>query len=243
MAERLPDTITTPTTEAMFSAMGSAYLKCMGGPPTKEKVCLLLAQSAFETGWWKYMHCFNIGNVKSVEGDGRDYTYFRCWELVPQTSVKALQAHPKYGHLVTQESVDQYGRAKIWLAPDHPGCRFRAYRSLDLGIFDHFGKLLDRYTDEDPLKDAWAYVVKAEPIGFVRALKAKGYFTGDLQIYTKQVTDIFNLLCKKPFDVSQFRPHTDKEEDMIRNWRIAATMRGIGEIHEREGSEGTPDSA
>ena len=160
MPERLPNVLTTPTHDEMFAAIGSAYLQCMGGPPTKEKVCMIMAQSAFETGWWKYMHCYNIGNVKSVQGDGRNFTYFRCWEMVPTYSVKTLQAHPKYGHLVSVEWSDDKGRSKIWLDPDHPGCRFRAYTSLALGVFDHFTKLLDKYTDEDSIRDAWSFVVK-----------------------------------------------------------------------------------
>lgn len=235
MPERISNQLTTPTQAEMFTALGSAYVQYMGGPPTLEQVCLLMAQSAFETGWWKYMHCYNIGNVKSVEGDGRDFTYFRCWEIVPTRSVAALQAHAKYGHLVSVESSDaKTGRSKIWLDPEHPGCRFRAYKSLQLGIFDHFGKLLDQYTDEDPVRDAWHFAVKADPVGFVHALKLKGYFTGDEAIYKRQVADIFTLLVKKNFDVSQFQTPTKDEEDEIRNWRIIATTKGLADVLGRE---------
>ncbi len=239
MPNRLTNTITTPTQQEMFTAIGMAYTKCMAGPPTKEKVCLLMAQSAFETGWWKFMHNYNIGNVKSVNGDGRDFTYFRCWEIVPTVSVKQLQAHTKYGHLVTVESEDTSGRSKIWLAPDHPGCRFRAYTSLKLGVYDHFTKLLDKYTDEDPSKDAWSFIVKGDPVSFVRALKKKGYFTGDLAIYEKQVSSIFQSLCKKNFDMDQFAAAPFDEADEIRNWRIIATAKGVAEALEEDDAPGT----
>jgi hypothetical protein len=240
MAQHLPNVITTPTQEEMFNELGAAYVQCMGTVPTKEKVCLLMAQSAFETGWWKYMHCYNIGNVKSVAGDGRDFTYFKCWELVPEYSVKTLQAHPKYGHLVSLESVDGLGRAKIWLAPDHPGCRFRAYKNLKLGVFDHFMKLLDKYTDEDPKKDAWSFVVKCDPASFVHALKLKGYFTGDEATYVRQVTQIYHGLCAKKFDTSKFQVPSSQEEDEIRNWRVVATMKGVAEVLENR-SDDAPD--
>lgn len=232
MATRLEHALTTVTQEEMFQAFGSAYLQCMGSTPRREALCLLVAQSAFETGWWKYMHNFNVGNMKSLDGDGRDFTYFRCWEIVPTYSVKNLQAHPKYGQLVSLESSDAKGLSKIWLAPDHPGCRFRAYRTLQLGVFDHLLKLLDRYTDVVPEKDAWAYVVAGDPNGFVGALKAKGYFTGDEAIYKKQVSSIFNLLLQKNWDMTLFQAQPKEEEDEIRNWRITATLRGMAEVLE-----------
>lgn len=235
MPERIPDKLTSPTQEEMFAALGSAYVQYMGGPGTKAQICLLMAQSAFETGWWKYMHCFNIGNVKSVEGDGRDFTYFKCWEIVPTYSVAALQAHAKYGHLVSVESSDaKTGRSKIWLSPDHPGCRFRAYKSLKLGILDHFAKLIDKYTDEIPERDAWHFAVQANPTAFVHALKLKGYFTGDEAIYQRQVSSIFTMLMKKNFDMSQFQAPTKNEEDEIRNWRIIATTKGLADMLGRE---------
>jgi hypothetical protein len=234
MSTRLPDRLTKVTQEEMFAAIGHAFTAYMGGPPTKEKICLLVAQSAFETGWWQFMHCFNVGNAKSVEGDGCDFTYFRCWEVVPVENAKVMQAHPAFGHLVSIQSVDAKGRATIWLTPDHPGCRFRAFESLEVGVYDYFKKMVEKYSDEDPEKNAWGAIVRADPVAFVHALKKKGYFTGDETIYTNQVSSIFKMLCKKPFDMAPFAPPEVDEDAEARNARILGTNLALEELRESD---------
>lgn len=244
MPTRLPHQLTKVTQEEMFSAIGAAYMRYMGGPPTKEKICLLVAQSAFETGWWKYMHCFNVGNAKSVEGDGCDYTYFRCWELVPEAIAKVMQRHATFGHLVSIEKVDEYGRATVWLAPDHPGCRFRAYTSLEHGVWDYFSKMVSKYSDAVEEKNAWGAVVRCDPVAFVHALKMKGYFTGDEATYTRQVSGIYAVLCKKAFDMEPFlRAAAEgaaaaeaQVNDEARNARIIGTTIAMNEADEDKNS-------
>lgn len=235
-ARRLPNVLTKVTQEEMFLHVGRAWTEYMGGPPTKEKICMLVAQSAFETGWWQYMHCFNFGNAKSVEGDGRDYTFFRCWELVSPAEAARLQAHPTYGSLVTVESTDAQGRAKVWLAPDHPGCRFRAYETLEAGVMVYFADFVTKYSDDNPEKNAWGAIVRCDPQAFVHALKMKKYFTGDEAIYTNQVASIYKLLLKKPFDMSPFPSPVVAEDEQARNARITGTMTAMNETGEDENS-------
>lgn len=208
-ARRLPHALTSVTSEEMFQALGKAWVRLFEAPPTKESLCLLVGQSAFETGWWKYMHNFNIGNVKSRVGDGCDYTYFRCWEIL-----SPIQAaiYAKDEAVEVEEGLSLEGKVKAWFAPDHPVCRFRAYESLDLAAVDFLNKLTDRFSDPVPEKNAWAAVLRGDAVSFCHALKLKGYYTGSEEIYTKRVKEIFELLCKKPFDVLPFS--TVEEPDL-----------------------------
>jgi hypothetical protein len=106
--KRLPNVLTTVTQEEMVQALGKAWTRLRDDIPTQGRLCLLTAQSAFETGWWKFMHCFNIGNVKSRAGDGCDYTYFKCWEML--TPAQATASMQGQGDLVT---IEEIGRAHV----------------------------------------------------------------------------------------------------------------------------------
>jgi flagellum-specific peptidoglycan hydrolase FlgJ len=133
----------------------------MGENPVRESILILLAQSALETGYWKGCHCWNLGNVKSHDGDGRDYTYYRCSEV-------------KDGEMV-------------WFSPPSPECRFRAYRSLYEGAADHLAFMsgMRRYSK------AWAALLAGQPRAFVRELKSGGYFTSAVEPYENAVAGIF----------------------------------------------------
>jgi hypothetical protein len=161
MAE-LQNVITPITATELASALDAAWVALFGSSPSRNTLLVLLAQSAHETGKWASIHCFNIGNVKSVEGDGRDYTYFRCREKKP-----------------TGETV--------WLEPKHPGTRFRAYRTLAEAAIDHLSFLrgMKRYAA------AWEALVEGKPREFVSALKAGGYFTDGEDIYARAVGRFF----------------------------------------------------
>jgi flagellum-specific peptidoglycan hydrolase FlgJ len=130
-----------------------------------------MAQSALETGRWKHCHCWNLGNVKSSFGDGRDFTFFRCNEVLSGKTV--------------------------WFDPPHPYTRFRAFRTLAEGAVDHLAFLrgLTRY------KIAWQWVMAGDPHAFVQALKAAGYFTADEAPYERSVASLFNEFSHLPFDV------------------------------------------
>jgi hypothetical protein len=43
---------------------------------SNKAAAILLAQLLFETANFKSCYNYNIGNIKSVEGDGRNYTYY-----------------------------------------------------------------------------------------------------------------------------------------------------------------------
>jgi flagellum-specific peptidoglycan hydrolase FlgJ len=92
--------------------------------PSRQAILVLLAQGAFETGWWKACRCWNLGNAKSVLGDGHCYTYFACTEIVNGKVVK--------------------------FQPPHPATRFRAFRTVGEGAVDYLTLLRKRFSKAWP---------------------------------------------------------------------------------------------
>jgi hypothetical protein len=200
MPQELPAQKTLVTAAQMFDALHSAWVGFLRGEPKKESLCLLVAHWAFETGLGHGMWNFNIGNVKSREGDGRDYTFFACTENMDVNTANVLVEK-----LGSQAQV-QYVRgtvATVKFFPKHPACRFRAFASLDLAATDYIELLTERFSDENQEKDAWHWVVQGDPAAFSHALKLKGYYTGDEATYTRQVVSIFHsLMVQQPFTAS-----------------------------------------
>lgn len=155
MPEHLPNVLTPITAVELAGALVAAWRSLFDAMPARASVLILVAQSAHETGRWRATHCFNIGNVKSREGDGRDYTMFRCREVV--------------------------GGKTVFFDPPHPATRFRAFRTLGEGAIDHLGFLRGskRYAD------AWSEIEAGHPYGFAEALKRGGYYTDPVAIYAR----------------------------------------------------------
>lgn len=158
-----PSATKVPATE-MVAAMERAWTARFGSAPKRESIHVLVAQWALETGWGKAMHAYNVGNIKSVEGDGHDYTYFAC---------------------------DEYIQGKhVWFYPDAPGCRFRAYETLDLGVVDYLDTLYQRY------RSTWEAVLAGDPAAFAHQLKAARYYTGDEGQYARSLVSIARELSR-----------------------------------------------
>ena len=111
---RIKDTITVASIPQIAAATWHAN-KILGLGLDQKDIVLLLAQIALETGLGKAMHCWNLGNAKHVTGDGRNWTFFRCNEIINGKTV--------------------------WFDPDHPACCFRAFDSLDEGAVDHLAMM------------------------------------------------------------------------------------------------------
>jgi hypothetical protein len=162
--KRLPPGVTKVAATEMVAAMERAWTARFASAPKRESIYVLVAQWALETGWGKAMHAYNVGNLKSVEGDGHDYTYFACDEYI----------HGK----------------QVWFYPDAPGCRFRAYETLDLGAADYLDTLHERY------QNTWDAVLAGDPASFARHLKAARYYTGDEGQYTRSLVSIARELSR-----------------------------------------------
>ena len=154
----IENVITKVTPEEMYAAFWSAWKKKFGENPKRVSLLLLLAQWNVETAEGASMHCFNVGNAKSVLGDQYNFTNFRCWEVIK-------------------------GK-KVWFDPPHPQTRFRAFETLEAGVTDYLDMLHKRFfkswpavLDGDP--EMFAVLLKkqryftADPKEYAKALRMR----------------------------------------------------------------------
>lgn len=193
MAKRLEDVKTPVGTEPLFVALWRAWVNMLEEMPTRDGVLLLVAHWALETGWGKSMHCYNLGNIKSREGDGRDFCFFACGEEVSLAQAEKWVKEAPGLVEIKRRYADGNGsaRASVWVKPDHPACRFRAYETLDEGAVDYLLLLRRRFSK------AWPFVLAGDPVGFVHAIKQQGYFTASEATYAASVRTIFSGLRAK----------------------------------------------
>jgi hypothetical protein len=214
MAEELADQKTNVTVQEMADALYAAWCRYFGGPPEHKSIMVLLAQWALETGRGKHMHNFNVGNVKARPDGPYDYQFYACNEkLKTEQALKMQQADPK-GAKITRDNGD--GTCWIWFYPKHPGCCFRAFKTLEDGVFDHLVLLVNHAR----FKQAWPAVSAGAPEQFSKLLRKAGYYTADEATYTAGVVRLFKEFgqsVKLP-DPPLFTPAQERE---IRN---AVTM-------------------
>ena len=156
----------------------------------KEAVCLLAAQWALETGNGHSCHCWNLGNVKSSEGDGHDWCFFKCNELLSQQVASRLTAADPE-HVKVTSAPDANGCVWTWFYPPHPGCRFRAFDTLLDGAVDQVAVMAGRF------KQAWPALLSGDPVAFVHALKQQGYFTASETSYLRGVQALYTEMLKE----------------------------------------------
>lgn len=117
MAEtQLPDVLTPITPASLYKA-----LRTVDPTLSRASLLVLLAQVAEETGW-RACHCYNLGNVKHVSGDGRDFCCFQ---------------HDEYVNGI-----------RTW--PDPAKDPFRAYSTLEDGAADYLELLKHRFSSAWP---------------------------------------------------------------------------------------------
>jgi hypothetical protein len=135
---------------AAASALGSAWQKLTGQPPTPKTLSILVGQWAHETGRGSAMLNYNFGGIKGTGPSGMSAIY---------------------------KTREGWGENEVRISD-----RFRAYASPEEGAEDYVGLLVRRYPA------AVQAAQNEDPSGFVQALKARGYFTGNEASYVKSVT-------------------------------------------------------
>ena len=211
----MPNELTAQKTkvsrEEVVKSLYEAWFHLFGEVPQKESIWVLTSQWCLETGNGKDMWCYNLGNVKSTEGDGHDYCYFACNEILKKSVADAFAAKDPTIAKVTQYRND--GTAIIWFYPKHPGCRFRAFNTLLEGCVDYISLLNKRFAR------SWPAVIAGDPAQFSHMLRAQGYYTDDESSYTKTIKSVFGTISKLNVDYSV--PHdeglTDDEKNRIAN--------------------------
>jgi hypothetical protein len=183
-ATLVPDLITPCSAVEFMVAVRSGLETLTGKTPSREQVAILTAQCALESGRWKSMHRNNPGNIKASAEYEYLYTQFRCNEVI-------------------------HGRVE-WFDPPHPQTNFRAYYDLETGVLDYLRFLSGRKR----YASAWAAAARGDVVGFVRALKAGGYFTADEAPYLRAVVSLFNEYLRMLNDPARdTEPPPDTQND------------------------------
>lgn len=240
MSIKISDRLTPITPLQFLQGLAQSWVNLFPVPPKKEQLLILMAQSALETGRWRYIHSYNFGNVKSVDGDGRDYCYFACWEIFPGSVAAAYAASSKPEAPVRITETHSNGAATVWFYPEHPACRFRAFcvmnedktinewASLVLGMSDYLGMLRKRFFK------AWPSVLSGDPVTFAKALKEQGYFTAPLEGYIDSMSSLFKEFSHLNIDVNDLPLIPDDKKELISDFNEVVAMEYLADIRELE---------
>jgi hypothetical protein len=160
----------TPT-EAI-DAIWHAHNDVIGGPCPVPLLEILSAQSALETGRWKSMWCFNMGNLRGT-GDGGEWMRIHGADEIID------------GKRVTGAEVE---------------AGFAAYRERYSGAraFVRFLGTATKPPNPNRYAAAWSAATAGDVDAYCRELKAQGYFTADLGLYTNGVRGTVEWLRSGP---------------------------------------------
>lgn len=203
--------LTQVKNEDVMYAMANAWVQLFNEQPKKESLLVLLAQGALETGQFKKMWNFNIGNIKSKSTDGRSYTYYACNELLKVSVANKLVASATADGgdaKITNISGDT---ATVWFYPKNKYCRFRAFEDLNTGAVDYMAFLHMKFNS------AWSAVLSGNPTKFCHLLRMNGYYTQDEAKYTRGVVALYNQFSKLNYDPSNLPVVSDQEKERILN--------------------------
>ncbi len=146
MSKELTAIKTKVTHQDMLFSLGYAWVQLFNEQPSLESLKLILSHGALETGNFQSMWCYNIGNIKSYDGDGRNYCFYTCNELVSLQQAKAMVASAdKDGGPAKITSYRPDGKCWIYFYASNKYCRFRAFETLNQGCIDHLSFLKFRY--------------------------------------------------------------------------------------------------
>lgn len=151
----------------------------------EDRVLVLLAQSAHESGEWTRMWNYSLSGVKAKEGQNFVWLYTK-----EHVSVAQAAAMMKKDPRVSRVGVDAAGKTIIRLPQ-----RFRAFSTAADGAEFQIGFLRRNYPA------AWEKCLEGDPEGFASALKTPGnldgwpYYTGPENDYRASCRRLFNAFA------------------------------------------------
>lgn len=154
MVDSLLPPVPTPVSPVdLYAALRDEWRAQVGSDPSRASLLVLLAQWDFETGGGGKCIAHNLGGIKYTAGCGTDYA---CYATEEYVAGKPVLIHP----------------------PD-PGCRFRAYGSLEDGAADYLRQLRGRFGY------AWPAVLAGDVVDFAHRLRQRGYYTAPEDVYAR----------------------------------------------------------
>ena len=207
----------TPVTRPeLLLALWQAWYQIFGTEAKHESICVMGGQWALEDAWGRSMWDFNLGNVKSVDGDGHDYQFFGCGEELPLSVAQHAVHDSPLVKVVRQYSVNNVPMASVWISPKHPWCRFRAFNSLLEGAVNYVKLLNKRF------QMAWPAVIAGDPALFSHYLKLQHYYTAPESQYTSTIELTFHTMMAVPV-IFTHPDLTDDQKNQVQNM-VAMTM-------------------
>lgn len=188
-ATLIDDQLTPLSIEQLAQALRDGSAKALGQPVAAECLAVLTAQACLETGNGQKLHCFNFGNVKNSKSWDGLFCRYKCDEIVtPDMAAYAARLGPCTILPWTN------GKSRVVCVPPHPWTEFRAFASAVDGGAQYVAELFQHFPR------AWGLAYSGNAAGYVEALGAAGYFTGDLEPYRRAVVSIAAKtlsLCQK----------------------------------------------
>ena len=219
MSREIASKNTPLTEEQAVASLWKGYLRYFGTAPTPKCIEIVASQWGLETGWGDSMFCNNYGNVKAYEGDGFDYQYFPCNELLPSNLVDEY-----VGKDPSKAKIQSYrgdGYAWVWFYPNHPACRFRAFEDADAGAADHIGLLAKHFPAA--LKAARL----GDPVMYAHALKLANYYTADESKYAEGLVGCVRAVQGLPINFDTLPALSDAQLEQLDDWLAVSLDLGV----------------
>lgn len=221
MATEIQDKKTPITKEQAIEALWKGWLKYFGSAPTPGCIQILADQWGLETGWGVSMHNYNFGNVKSRPGDGFDFQYFACNELLSKATAERMQASDPKGAKITAYRQD--GKCWIWFYPRNEGCRFRAFATAEDGACDHVSLLARHFP-------AALEAARMENIPlYAHALHRAGYYTADESAYAAGLVACIRSIQRLPVDYDSLPVLGKADLERLDGWLAMSLQKSIDE--------------
>lgn len=211
----IPDQLTRLTLEEAIAAFLAGWRRVLKRDPTPGALAVLVAGSALETGHWRSMHCYCFGNIKASPNYPGLACMFTCDEIVTPEQGEVAK---RLGPCTVGPWAKDPSKVRVVVHPPHPWSAFRAYRTAAEGAAAHI-EFLAVDTDGDGKNRyaaTWAAVERGDAVGYVRAKKAVGYFTGPLDAYEAAVRAIAAKIlgsCRAALEVSE--PEQLRDEGLL----------------------------
>jgi hypothetical protein len=194
----LPAKITPTAPAAVAEAILTAYQALYSRLPNQKALQILMAQSALETGHWKAIWCYNLGNSKSSQQF--THTYFACNELLYDKTLKKM----RYVWFYPPGDARRNGHERPPAEHDVQ-TRFRAFRNLAEGTLHHLRLVVGgRYAP------AYAKAVQGDADGYSRELHRLGYYTAPVDHYTRvllALLDKYEDVCSVALSAAEYESH------------------------------------